>query len=208
MKTRDIVYTCLSLVTVLVLIFLNISILKGTDRDKNTRANVRITGWDNNRSTSYLPETVYSNLDIIDTMTESIELTCFLQVLTEAGLVELLEEKGPFTVFIPVDEAFEQYKTDSGIIKSYFSPFIDKRVLVKNHIVRDFIIVDSLANKDNINTITGNRLNVRRENGIIYVENSVILKSFRCENGIIHIVDNLLIPGKERKCLSTAGILQ
>jgi uncharacterized surface protein with fasciclin (FAS1) repeats len=204
MKRRDIIYTCLTIITV---IFLLASIFMLSGHKKNNEKpekSVKISYWNYEGSMNFTPETVYSNLNIADTIATRSDFGCFVEFIDYTDLRNILEKKGPFTVFAPVDGAFERYLNYGVKIISLFNKDNNVRYIMKNHIVSGLILADNLVNMDNINTIAGRKLRVRNQKGMLYIENSVILKSYRCENGMIHAVDTLLISEEEYRCVLTA----
>jgi hypothetical protein len=114
--------------------------------------------------------------------TESAEFTVLNQALIDTGLDSLLNGPGPFTVFAPTDEAF----ASAGSIA-------DLEDLLKTHIVAAYL--DSTQLEDGILVaINGAELTVDTTGGIMVNNAAVIGADLGASNGIIHVLDQVLVP--------------
>jgi uncharacterized surface protein with fasciclin (FAS1) repeats len=121
--------------------------------------------------------------------TDNIEL--FNKALKQTGLWQTLQEDGPFTVFVPVDQAFqdldEQLFADAQfeLLKQWLSC----------HIVPGKLFTSDLVERDSLQAINGQALKVELENGKLRVGQSRLLfKNKEAKNGVIHFVYPAIVP--------------
>lgn len=115
--------------------------------------------------------------------------------LKAAGLVDTLKGKGPFTVFAPTDEAFA--KLPSGTVESLLKPENKEHLaaILKYHVLPKTETAADAMKMTSAKTVNGESLTIKREAGNLYVDNAKIVKpDIACTNGVIHVVDTVLMP--------------
>jgi uncharacterized surface protein with fasciclin (FAS1) repeats len=109
--------------------------------------------------------------DIIQTAQQDGRFTGFLHFLEAAGMVEVLEGEGPFTVFAPVDEAFGQLPP--GVLEWLLAEESGKAIqaVVQSHIVPGAALLgeDLLDREVEVETLGGGALAIGGPAGIILV---------------------------------------
>jgi hypothetical protein len=109
----------------------------------------------------------------------------FSEALKLSGLEEALKEKGPFTVFVPVDQAFE---TLGDVPFEGLSPDALKQ-LVSSHIVRGKFYSRDLMERQTLEALNGRALQVELANGKLGIHHSrLIFKDTEARNGVIHYI--------------------
>jgi uncharacterized surface protein with fasciclin (FAS1) repeats len=113
-----------------------------------------------------------------------------------AGLVDTLSGKGPFTVFAPNDAAFA--KLPAGTVETLLKPE-NKAALVKlltYHVVAGKIEAkDIKAGSVLVKTVDGGSIKVTKSSKGVVIDNSkVIAADVKASNGVIHVIDNVLLP--------------
>ena len=109
----------------------------------------------------------------------------FSEALKASGFEEALKEKGPFTVFVPVDQALE---TLGDMPFEELSPEALKR-LVSSHIVRGKFYSRDLMERETVETLSGRVLQVELSNGKLRINQSrLLLKDTEARNGVIHYI--------------------
>jgi uncharacterized surface protein with fasciclin (FAS1) repeats len=146
--------------------------------------------------------------DIVDNAVNSADHTTLVAAVKAAGLVDTLKSKGPFTVFAPVNSAFE--KLPMGTVETLLKPE-NKATLTKvltYHVVAgkyDAKELLGLIKKNNgaasLKTVSGgtltfkmkgsNSLSVTDEKGGM---STVTIANVYQSNGVIHVVDTVLLP--------------
>jgi uncharacterized surface protein with fasciclin (FAS1) repeats len=134
--------------------------------------------------------------DIVDTAVAAGKFNTLVAAVQAAGLVETLKGEGPFTVFAPTDEAFA--KLPAGTVESLLEPKNrDKLVkILTYHVVPGRVMAKDVAGIDSAKTVQGGNLTFKAMSGKVRVNNaSVVMADVSASNGVIHVVDTVLIPG-------------
>jgi transforming growth factor-beta-induced protein len=119
--------------------------------------------------------------------------------VTAAGLVETLKGTGPFTVFAPTDAAFSAIQSDVDMLMKPENKAQLAQVL-KCHVVSGKLKAADLREGQILTTVDGNKLNISTmSDGRIMVGDAhIITKDVEASNGIIHIVDMVILPPKPK----------
>ena len=113
--------------------------------------------------------------------------------MAAADLVDALKGQGPFTVFAPTDEAFAKLPegTVEGLLK-------DKEALTNillYHVVSGNVTSDQVVKLNSATTISKADVAVNVKDGKVFINDSqVITADVKASNGVIHIIDTVLIP--------------
>ncbi len=129
--------------------------------------------------------------DLLTTARER-ELGAYLVALDSAGLRPELETKGPFTLFIPIDSAFERFTTSE--LDALDADFDALRRLMQYTIVRGALASDSLARLDSVETLGGEPLEITVANGLEVNGIKIVEADVECANGVVHILAETPIP--------------
>jgi uncharacterized surface protein with fasciclin (FAS1) repeats len=130
--------------------------------------------------------------DIVDTAVAAGSFKTLAKALTEAGLVETLKGKGPFTVFAPTDEAFAKLpkETLEAVLK-------DKKKLtaiLTYHVVSGKVTSKEVVKLHEAKTVNGKEVKIDATSGVKINNAKVIKADIECSNGVIHVIDTVLIP--------------
>lgn len=137
------------------------------------------------------------NQDIASYLASNPKLSTLSKAIDAAGLTKVLHGKGPYTLFAPTDDAFAQIpaKTLAELLKPQNK---EKLVGVLTLHVFDGYVKASTAEKLDGKTITMlNRepVKVTVKDGELYLNNAkVITKDIQTANGVIHIIDAVILP--------------
>jgi uncharacterized surface protein with fasciclin (FAS1) repeats len=129
--------------------------------------------------------------DIVDTAVSAGNFQTLVAAVKQADLVATLKGAGPFTVFAPTDEAFAKIPKDQldALLK-------DKAKLAKvlaYHVVPAKVMAaDVKAGK--VATVQGNSLTVTTQGGVSVDQAKVVKADIVADNGVIHVIDRVLIP--------------
>jgi uncharacterized surface protein with fasciclin (FAS1) repeats len=150
---------------------------------------------------------MYSNKNIIQNAVNSKDHTTLVAAVKAAGLVETLSGPGPFTVFAPTNEAFAQLP--EGTVDMLLKPE-NKAKLVKiltYHVVATNALSGAIAKmikddggKHTITTVSGGKLIASMKDNKLMLEDenggvaTVTIANVRQSNGVIHVVDHVLLP--------------
>jgi len=136
---------------------------------------------------------------IAETVAASKDHTILLAAVKEAGLAETLGSKGPFTVFGPTDAAFK--KLGEETIKKVIA---DKELLKKillTHVVEGKVMAADVKKLDGkeVKTLQGTSFKVDLADGVKFGGAKVTTADIACSNGVIHVIDTVLMPAKDKE---------
>jgi uncharacterized surface protein with fasciclin (FAS1) repeats len=92
----------------------------------------------------------------------SLNVKTFGLAAAQAGVIPLLNEPSPFTVFIPSDEAFEKYFKQRGISRAEFLKSSELNDLIRNHIIAQRIEDEALFKGGSWTTLSGKTLTIQK----------------------------------------------
>jgi len=115
-------------------------------------------------------------------------------IIDTCGLDGTLQGPGPFTVFAPTDAAFNNLPTATlTALSNDISQLTD---LLKYHVVGDSLMSGMLSNGQLLTTLLVNDVTITiNSNGDVFIDNTqVILANIVADNGVVHVIDAVLIP--------------
>lgn len=134
--------------------------------------------------------------DIVDTAVSAGSFNTLVAAVQAAGLVDTLKGDGPFTVFAPTDEAFAALP--AGTVESLLKPENkDKLISVLTyHVVPGKVMSSDLAGKMvKPNTAQGAAVEIDATGSAVMVnEASVVAADIDTSNGVIHVIDKVILP--------------
>ena len=134
-----------------------------------------------------------SKKDIVTIAVEAGNFKTLATALTEAGLIEALQGDGPFTVFAPTDDAFA--KLPEGTIESLLK---DKDALTKillYHVVSGEVTSKDVVKLKKAETLEGENVSITTtDDGVMINDSNVIAVDIMASNGVIHVIDTVLLP--------------
>ncbi len=138
--------------------------------------------------------------NIVDTAVGAKSFTTLIAAIKAAGLVETLKRVGPFTVFAPTDEAFKKLeKKKPGTIAMLLKPENKKTLIaiLTYHVVPGKVLAkDVLGLKDgtHVKTVSGKSVKIGNKHGVMVNNSKVVKTDIECTNGVIHVIDTVLLP--------------
>lgn len=134
--------------------------------------------------------------DIVATAAEAGDFTTLLAAAEAAGLVETLSGEGPLTVFAPTDAAFEALP--EGTVEELLLPENQERLaqILTYHVVAGEVMSSDLSDGMEAETVEGGTLTISLEDGVMVNEATVIAADVAASNGVIHVIDAVLIPAE------------
>ena len=132
-------------------------------------------------------------MDIVDTAVAAGQFKTLAAALGAAGLVETLKGAGPFTVFAPTDAAFA--KLPAGTVEALLADIPALTNILLYHVAGGDLSVKELLKQGEVKTVQGTNVSVRKSGGnLIINESLVISKPVAASNGVIYIIDSVLLP--------------
>ncbi len=131
--------------------------------------------------------------DIISIAVEAGSLNTLATALKEANLLETLKGDGPFTVFAPTDEAFA--KLPEGTLEELLKDKDALRNVLLYHVVSGNVTSGEVVKFNSASTLAKSDVQIKVEDGKVFINNSqVTTADVMASNGVIHIIDTVLIP--------------
>jgi uncharacterized surface protein with fasciclin (FAS1) repeats len=133
---------------------------------------------------------------LADTIAKTASLKTFNALAAEAGMKATIKAAGPYTVFAPSDAAFkavpaktmDALKADKALLKS---------------VISYHIVPSRVASKDvkpgNVETLQGAKVALARAGTFVTVEEAMVEQAdIAASNGVIHMVDTVMMPPKKK----------
>ncbi len=133
--------------------------------------------------------------DIVDTAVGAGSFKTLAAALQAAGLVDTLKGKGPFTVFAPTDDAFA--KLPEGTVESLLKPENKAKLtsILTYHVVAGNVMAKDVVKLKSAKTVQGSEVSIAVEDGKVKVDDATVMKTdIECSNGVIHVIDSVIIP--------------
>ena len=134
-----------------------------------------------------------ANQDIVQTAVAAGQFKTLAKLLTRAGLVGTLEQSGPYTVFAPTDKAFA--KVPKKTLNALLANKAKLKAVLLYHVVAGNVTSSDVAGLSSAKTLNGKSVRIRVAGGNVFVNQSKVTKAdVMATNGVIHVVDRVLIP--------------
>jgi transforming growth factor-beta-induced protein len=137
--------------------------------------------------------------DIVDTAVADGRFTTLVAAVQAAGLVETLKGEGPFTLFAPTDEAFA--KLPAGTVENLLKPENLETLtnILLYHVVPGKVMAADVVQLDGqmVDTaLEGQQIKITVKDGKVYLNDTVqvIITDIETANGVIHVIDTVLLP--------------
>ena len=151
--------------------------------------------------------------NIIETAVANPDFSTLVTAIKTAELVDTLSGKGPFTVFAPTNKAF--LKIPKKTLDEVLADKKKLKSILTYHVVAEKVMAKDIQNMTNAKTVEGSMVNIGTENGVTLTEvatpvvsgvemstysgitindANIIQADIKCENGVIHVIDTVLMP--------------
>ena len=133
--------------------------------------------------------------DIIDTAVAAGSFKTLAAAVTAAGLVTTLKGDGPFTVFAPSDDAFA--KLPAGTVEALLKDIPKLTAILTYHVVAGKVHAAEVMKMDgkSAKTVNGAEVKIGTTGGVKLNGSSTVTKTdIECTNGVIHVIDSVLMP--------------
>ena len=138
-----------------------------------------------------------SNPNVVQIAIGSKDHTTLVAALKAADLVNALSNAGPFTVFAPTNAAFD--KLPAGTVDGLLKPEkMDALTdILQYHVYVGVIKVEHMQDGQTLGEVNGGNIKITMQNGKPLINGKAhIIASIPASNGIIHVIDEVLIPGQ------------
>lgn len=150
---------------------------------------------------------MFPSKNIIQNAVNSKDHTTLVAAVKAAGLVKTLSGKGPFTVFAPTNAAFA--KLPKGTVATLLKPENKAKLtkILTYHVVATKAMSGAInkmikddGGRHKVTTVSGDTLTVFMKDGAIYIADEsnqqakVTIADVEQSNGVIHVIDTVLLP--------------
>lgn len=135
--------------------------------------------------------------DIVKVAAGSPDHTTLVKAVQAADLVNSLANAGPFTVFAPVNSAFEALPV--GTVENLLKPENKDALadVLQYHVTVSTYDVDRLRDGQSLGQVNGQNITVHVKDGKTMINDATILATVKASNGIVHVIDKVLLPPKK-----------
>lgn len=136
-----------------------------------------------------------SQKNVVQVAIGSKDHTTLVAAIQAAKLVDALSNAGPFTVFAPTNAAFD--KLPAGTVDGLLKPesIDDLTNILQYHVSLGVFKAENLTEGQVIGQVNGNDIKISISDGKVMInESAIIVASIPASNGIIHIIDAVLLP--------------
>nr|WP_110766414.1 fasciclin domain-containing protein [Planctopirus hydrillae] len=132
--------------------------------------------------------------DIVDVAVGAGSFNTLVAAVKAGGLVETLKGPGPFTVFAPTDEAFA--KLGDAAIADLLKPENKAKLvaILTYHVVPGKVLAADVVKLKEAKTVQGGVLKIDTTDGVKVNSSKVVKTDIGASNGVIHVIDTVLIP--------------
>jgi len=133
--------------------------------------------------------------NIVDTAIAAGSFKTLVTAVTQAGLVDTLKGPGPFTVFAPTDEAFA--KIPKATLDALLKDKQKLTAVLTYHVVPGRLSASAVTKQSSTATVNGKTLPIQVNAGKVIVGGANVVKTdIAASNGVIHVIDQVLLPSE------------
>jgi uncharacterized surface protein with fasciclin (FAS1) repeats len=131
--------------------------------------------------------------NIVNTAVKAGQFKTLVSLVKSAGLAKTLSGKGPYTVFAPTDAAFK--KVPKRTLNALAKDRAKLRAVLLHHVVSGRVTSKQVVKLTSAPTLNSDSLSVRTRGGNVFVGGAKVVKpDVRASNGVIHVINRVLIP--------------
>jgi len=156
--------------------------------------NLEVEAWMLNEANFDSGDSKTASSTVVEIAVSNPDFSILVDAVKKAGLVDALSADGPFTVFAPTNAAFESLFSQLGIdgIKDLSAEQLTP--ILTYHVVSGKVMSTDLSNTK-VSTLSGdNKLKVDISDGVKINESNVVAADIEGKNGVVHVIDKVLIP--------------
>lgn len=131
--------------------------------------------------------------DIVDIAVSADSFKTLVTAVQAAGLVDTLKSPGPFTVFAPNDDAFA--KLPPGTITTLVQNVPQLTRILMFHVVSGKFMKADLAKLGFVTSLEGSPIKIDCSDGFEVKNATVVAADIEADNGVIHVIDNVILMG-------------
>jgi len=132
-------------------------------------------------------------MNIVETAVAAGQFKTLTSLLQQTGLDKTLAESGPYTVFAPTDEAFA--KVPKKTLDSLAANPDQLKAVLLYHVADGEVKAADVATTSSVATLNGASLPIKADDSVVRVGGAKVIQAdVMASNGVIHVIDGVLIP--------------
>jgi uncharacterized surface protein with fasciclin (FAS1) repeats len=139
-----------------------------------------------------------SQKDVVKVAVGSPDHTTLVKAVQAAELVDALSNAGPFTVFAPTNAAFG--KLPAGTVEDLLKPENKAKLqdILQHHVMTSALDVNFFNDGQTFGMVDGTSVTMHKKGNDTYVDDAKIVASVRASNGIVHVIDSVVLPPQKK----------
>ncbi len=135
-----------------------------------------------------------SQKNIVQVASGSADHSTLVAAVQAAGLVDVLVNAGPFTVFAPTNAAFDALP--AGTVDNLLKPENKDQLsdILQYHVAVAVLKTDYLRDGQKLEMVNGGMITISKNGDQVKVNGANIIGTVEASNGLIHVVDQVLLP--------------
>lgn len=130
--------------------------------------------------------------NIVEIAVGNPDFSTLVAALQAAELVDTLSGEGPFTVFAPTNDAFA--KLPEGALDGLLADKEKLTAVLTYHVVSGNVMAADVVNLTEAATVSGANIAIDASNGVKINDATVVTADIAATNGVIHVIDTVLLP--------------
>ena len=132
--------------------------------------------------------------NIVELAVGTESLSTLVAAVKAAGLVETLSGNGPFTVFAPTNEAFNNLP--EGVLEMLLKPENKDKLtaILTYHVIGAKVMSTDLKDGMEAGTVHGDKVKVSLQSGAMINDANVASADINASNGVVHVIDKVILP--------------
>ncbi len=135
---------------------------------------------------------------VVEVAVNNKDFSTLVAAVKAAGLAETLSGDGPFTVFAPTNKAFAKLPKET--LEDLLKPENKKKLaaILKYHVVGSSVKAKDVVKLKDAKTVQGSKVKITVKDGEVMIDNAKVVKTdIPCKNGVIHVIDTVILPKGE-----------
>ncbi len=135
---------------------------------------------------------------IVGVAAANSDFSTLVTAIKQAGLVDALKGKGPYTVFAPTNEAFAKIPADQ--LNALLADKAKLSAVLQYHVLKGRVPSSSLKPTQTVPTLEGGTITIDVANGEATITDgqgnvsNIVMTDVKAKNGVIHVIDTVLLP--------------
>jgi len=139
------------------------------------------------------PQPAAKQANIVATAVKAGQFKTLVSLVKRAGLAKTLSGKGPYTVFAPTDAAFK--KVPKRTLNALAKDRAKLRAVLLYHVASGRVTSKQVVKLTSVPTLNGKAVDISTRRGNVFVGGAKVVKpDVRASNGVIHVINRVLIP--------------